>query len=341
MNKLLAEWAPQWGVMLTWPHAGTDWSDMLTDIEAVYLDLASAIAARENLLLVVQDGAHRKHVASLLAARKLPASRIHYVTAASNDTWARDHGPLTVADRSGALTLMNFVFNGWGNKWPADQDNAINDSIAGAFNVGMHSRDFVLEGGAVETDGLGTLLTTKRCLLAETRNPDLDQAGIEQVLAQELGLDRVLWLEHGHLEGDDTDAHIDTLARFASPDHIVFQGCEDPSDSHYQALADMASELAAFRQRNGDAYRLSALPLPKPQHDPDTGRRLPASYANFLIINGAVLLPGYADDNDQRARDIMQAAFPDHDIVMIDCRAVIRGFGSLHCLTMQLPAGLR
>jgi agmatine/peptidylarginine deiminase len=343
MAGMLPEWAEQWGVMLTWPHDDSDWALLLDDIEAVYLQIAEAVLEYENLLIVARDADHQEHIMNRLAT--LPQAseahgRIIFALAPSNDTWARDHGPIAVDSFEG-LELRDFQFNGWGGKWAAEQDNLINACLdgQGIWAAPLVAINRVLEGGGLETDGEGTLLTTRQCLLSPGRNPDLDEAGTETLLRDALEVDRILWLGHGHLEGDDTDSHIDTLARFADPETIVYQGCDDPSDPHYEDLQAMARELAALRRRDGEAYRLFALPWPGAQHDPDSGQRLPASYANFLIINGAVLLPLYNDPVDEAALDVIGEAFPDHDLIGIDCRTVIRGFGSLHCLTMQLPLG--
>lgn len=337
---LLPEWAPQWGVMLTWPHENTDWNDWLDDIERVYGELVREISAREQVLIVAQSADHERHIREVISQYQGNIDRVKFAQAASNDTWARDHGPLTVRDEDG-LTLKNFVFNGWGNKWVADLDNAINQTLsrAGTFAVPMDDVHFVLEGGGVEVNGAGTLLTTRQCLLSPERNPRYNEAEIEAKLKKHLGLQRIQWLDHGHLEGDDTDSHIDTLARFANRDSIVYQACDDVSDPHYEDLAAMRAELEALRTVLDKPYTLHALPWPKAQHDPVTGQRLPASYANFLIINGAVLAPAYADPADAKAEAVLAEAFPDREIVMIDCRPVIRGFGSLHCITMQLPIG--
>lgn len=338
MGILLPEWSPQWGVMLTWPHAATSWAGWLPDVERVYGEMAREITARENLLVVAQGTAHEEHIRECIEEYRGDVSKVRFARAPCDDTWARDHGPLTVG-AGGRLTLKDFTFNGWGNKWASENDNRISREIADAFKVTLESVDFVLEGGALESDGIDTLLTTSQCLLSPERNPQYDRSGIENVLRRELGFKRVLWLEHGHLEGDDTDSHIDTLARFASPSRIVYQACDDETDAHYADLKAMENELKALRQVNGELYELSALPWPGAQHDPVTQRRLPASYANYLIINDAVLAPSYADPADDRARAVLAAAHPGREIVMIDCRPIIRGFGSLHCLTMQLPEG--
>jgi len=336
-RRMLPEWADQWGVMLTWPHADTDWADWLADVERTYFTIAREITRREELLVVAQDEAHAAHIRAGIAANGGDTARVHFRFAPANDTWARDHGPITV-EREGELELLDFVFNGWGNKWAADKDNRINRTIRDFFAAPMTHIDLVMEGGALETDGEGTLMTTRRCLLSPERNPHLDEKAIEAELKHWLGAERVLWLDHGAMEGDDTDSHIDTLARFASPDAIVYQACDDREDSHFEELAAMRAELEAFRQADGRPYTLHALPWPQARHDPVTGQRLPATYANFLIINGAVLAPAYDDAADEKAREVLAAAFPGHDIIMIDCLPVIRGFGSLHCITMQIPA---
>ena len=341
-RRMLPEWTEQWGVMLTWPHVATDWSGWMSDIERTYGEIAREVTRRENLLVVAQNKTHAEHVRKTIAAAGGDIARVHFRYAVANDTWARDHGPITTSTSNGKLELLDFIFNGWGNKWPAKDDDAINRKLeeAETFVAPMTHVDLVMEGGALETDGLGTLLTTRHCLLSPERNPELDEAAVENALQEWLGADRVLWLDHGHLEGDDTDSHIDTLARFADAKTIVYQSCDDPSDTHYADLAAMCAELESFTTPDGKPYTLLALPWPKAQHDPVTGQRLPATYANFLVINGAVLAPAYGDPADETAKAVLAKAFPDRDIVMIDCRPVIRGFGSLHCITMQLPIGV-
>jgi len=340
-DGMIPEWAPQDGVMVTWPHDQTDWRDDLPRVDACFADIAREVTAREILLAVCRDAAHAAHVRALVVAAGGDPGRLACAVAPSNDTWARDHGPITVR-RGGELRLLDFRFNGWGDKYPADLDDRITRTIhaSGAFgDVPLDSIDLVLEGGSLDVDGRGTLLTTASCLLARTRNPGLDRAAIEAALRVHLGIERVLWLEHGALEGDDTDGHVDTLARFCDGRTIVYQGCDDPADAHFAVLRAMAAELADLRDAAGNPYRLVALPWPRPAHDPVTGRRLPASYANFLIVNGAVLVPAYDDPADEETTRVLAGCFPDREIVSIDCRPLIRGFGSLHCVTMQLPAG--
>lgn len=337
---MLPEWIEQWGVMLTWPHAGTDWAGWLAETEAVYAAIAREVTRRENLLVVAQDPDHAGHIRGVVGAAGGDATRLRFGYAPCQDTWARDHGPIAV-QRDGRPELLDFIFNGWGNKWPAEQDDAITGRLAaaGVFAAPVTRVPLVMEGGALETDGAGSLLTTRRCLLSPERNPELDEAGVEAMLQEWLGAERVLWLDHGHLEGDDTDSHIDTLARFAGAGTIVYQACDDETDSHFAELAAMRGELEALRRADGTPYTLHALPWPRAQHDPVTDQRLPATYANFLVINGAVLMPAYADPADTQAREVLARAFPEREVIMIDCRPIIRGFGSLHCITMQLPAG--
>ena len=338
---LPAEWAPQDAVMLTWPHAGTDWAKQLPETETVFLDLARAISRFESLLITCRDAAHRQAVRDKLEQAGVPASRCRLCCHASDDTWARDHGPLTVY-REGRPQLLDFTFNGWGGKYPAERDNALTRALhaQGAFgDTPLVSLPFVLEGGSIDSDGAGTLLTTRACLLAPSRNPGHDQAAIERVLAQQLGARRVFWLRHGWLRGDDTDSHIDMLARFCDPVTIAFSHCEDEGDEHFAPLQALREELAALRTAGGGGYRLVPLPIPAPIHDRE-GRRLPASYANFLIINGAVLVPQYDDPADHTALSRLREVFPGREIIGIDCRPLIQQYGSLHCLTMQLPRGV-
>lgn len=336
------EWSPQSGVMITWPHAHSDWRDVLQEVEPVYMQLARHIARREKLLINCWDSDHAKHVKNLLhkADVNLQQAIIHIVH--TNDTWTRDYGPITVLEQ-GKPRLLDFVFNGWGNKFSAPLDNRVTRHIhkAGVFgDAPLTSIDLVLEGGSIEIDGHGSLLTTENCLLAPTRNPTLKRAQIEEQLRAWLGVERILWLSHGHLVGDDTDSHIDTLARFCDPHTIAYVACDDPNDEHYVELQQMEAELRAFRDYQGKPYRLVSLPWPAAKYDAEDGRRLVASYANFLIINGAVLVPAYDDPVDADVVRRLQTCFPDHEIIGVPCLPLIRQNGSLHCITMQLLAGV-
>ena len=311
---------------------------MLEEVTDCYVRMAYEIASREPLLIVTPE---RTKVETLLK-EKLPAqafAQIRWADCPTDDTWARDHGFITLIDETGPL-LLDFCFNGWGKKFSADQDNRINRSLMkqGVLNGTYTDHlDFVLEGGSIESDGHGTLLTTSECLLSANRNDRLNRADIEERLKSFLHVERVLWLDHGYLSGDDTDSHIDTLARFCPDQTIAYVKCEDRTDEHYEALARMEEQLRTFRTLQDEPYRLVALPMPEAIFDED-GQRLPATYANFLVVNGAVLMPTYHQPVlDEQARKALQKAFPQHEVVGIDCRPLIRQHGSLHCCTMQFP----
>ena len=340
-NYLPPEWAPQSGVMLTWPHAHGDWAMRLKQVEPVFTEIARQVALREKVLISCYDRAHREHVGKLLAGAGVDLGRAILRTVPSNDTWARDHGPLTVVC-SGETMLLDFGFNGWGGKYGYELDNQISRRLYAADAFGhapMQTVNMVLEGGSIEVDGSGTLLTTARCLLAPTRNPKLSKEQIEERLAAALGINRILWLQHGYLAGDDTDSHIDTLARYCDSRTIAYVRCDDATDEHYAELKAMEDELKSFRAADGQPYRLVPLPWPHTKLDED-GNRLPATYANFLIINGAVLVPTYQDPADSEALARMKECFPDREVVALDCLPLIYQFGSLHCVTMQLPEGV-
>lgn len=340
-NYLPPEWAPQSGVMLTWPHAFGDWSRRLRQVEPVFTEIARQVALREKVLISCYDRAHREHVGELLQAAGVDMGKVILRTVPSNDTWARDHGPITVVCH-GETLLLDFGFNGWGGKYGYELDNQISRKLYLADSFGdapMQSVDMVLEGGSIEVDGSGTLLTTARCLLAPTRNPKMAREQIEKQLKASLGITRILWLQHGYLAGDDTDSHIDTLARYCDSHTIAYVSCDDPADEHYSELKAMEEELKTLRAADGQPYRLVPLPWPRAKYDED-GNRLPATYANFLIINGAVLAPIYEDPADETALARLRECFPDREVVPVNCLPLIYQFGSLHCVTMQLPEGV-
>lgn len=336
-----AEWHPQSGVQLTWPHSGTDWAYMLPEVTECYVRMAYEIASHELLLIVTPE---REKVEALLASR-LPSQLLDHIRWAecpTNDTWARDHGFITLLDEN-SPHLLDFCFNGWGMKFAADKDNQINRKLCEQRLMnGLYTNclDFVFEGGSIESDGMGTLMTTSECLLSPNRNDALNRQEIETRLLTTLHADRVLWLDHGYLAGDDTDSHIDTLARFCPDNTIVYVECTDTADEHYDALLRMEDQLRTFRTMDGKPYRLLPLPLPDAVYD-ENGERLPATYANFLIINDAVLMPTYNQPiKDVQALRTLQKAFPRHAVSGIDCRALIRQHGSLHCCTMQYPVAV-
>ncbi|WP_125717561.1 agmatine deiminase family protein [Pseudoalteromonas rubra] len=338
---LLPEWAPQDAVMLTWPHQDTDWADILPQVEPVYIALCQHISQVEKVVIVAHNSELRVHITEALIAADVDMTQIVFVDAPCNDTWARDHGPLTTRDASGKLSVKDFTFNGWGNKFAAELDNQINAQLqAQVSNPANHYEriELVLEGGGIEIDEAGTLLTTSECLLNPNRNPHLSKTELEQELSNTLGAKQFLWVDHGFLAGDDTDSHIDTLVRFAPNDTLVYVSCDDPQDEHYAALSAMETQLKSFRTPQGQPYNLVALPWPKAVFN-DEGDRLPATYANYLIINDTVLMPLYGDDKDAQALTQLQSAHPERTVIGIDCLPIIHQFGSLHCITMQLPAG--
>ncbi|MDZ4860278.1 MAG: agmatine deiminase family protein [Candidatus Hydrogenedentes bacterium] len=339
ITRFPAEWEPQSAVQLTWPHEDTDWKQSLADVESCFDVITAAISRYEPILIACADPAY---VVDRVTRAGADPDRIRAYRVATNDTWARDHGPITVL-RDGQPVLLDFAFNGWGGKFPAEHDDAITLSLFSqkAFGeIGMETLPVVLEGGSIETDGEGTILTTTSCLLNPNRNGSTTEAEAEFVLRENLGAHRVLWLHHGNLIGDDTDGHIDTLARFCDPTTIAYVTCTDKRDKHYHSLKEMEEELRELRMADGEPYRLVPLPWPRACYDPEK-KRLPATYANFLIINGAVLVPTYGDKADAKALAAVGSCFPDREIVGIDCRAVIAQGGSLHCLTMQIPAGVQ
>jgi agmatine/peptidylarginine deiminase len=333
-----AEWEPQAAVLIAWPNAGTDWAERLAEVEETYIALVAAIVRFQRVVICVADDDVETYAEMRLRSNRIDMERVRFVTVPYDDTWLRDSGPITLRDGD-RFRLLDFRFTGWGGKFDASDDDQLIQRLCANGLFGDATRneiDFALEGGAIETDGAGTLLTTWRCLHA--RHPEASREALTAKLAGCLAQERVLWLDHGALEGDDTDAHIDTLARFAARDAIVFQGCDDPSDSHYADLQAMADEIAALRTKDGQPYRLFPLPWAQPILDGE--RRLAASYANFLIVNGAVLMPAYGDEADDAAAAVLAEAFPDREVVQVPCHPLIWQNGSLHCITMQLPEGL-
>ena len=338
--RLPAEWEQQSGIMLTWPHENTDWQSNLVEVEAVYLDLTEKICRFEPVLIVCNDDVHQSRIANLLADANIPADAFQLVNAPSNDSWARDHGPVTVLV-NGQPEILDFTFNGWGNKFASDKDNNITTRLREAGVLGeipCKKIDFVLEGGSIESDGNGTLLTTTSCLLSDQRNPGLDKKQIESKLKEYLGATRILWLEHGHLLGDDTDGHIDTLARFINENTIMYVTTDNKTNPNYASLKSMQDEILQLKQSSGDMYNL--VPLPSPVICNENGLHLPASYANFLIINRAVLVPVYDVEPDNNVLDIFADCFVDRKIIPVNCRPLINQFGSLHCITMHFPEGV-
>ncbi len=331
-----AEWYPQSAIQITWPHINTDWAYILDEAVECYVSLSKQILKHTNLLIICPDNEDvKKHFTS-----KEHLSLI-ILEMDSNDTWSRDHGAISVFLNDKPV-IYDFGFNAWGLKFAANLDNQITTKLfeKSIFQktVTYHNHlNFILEGGAIESDGEGTLLTTSKCLLAPNRNQPLTKGEIEKYLKGVFGLKQVLWLDSGYLAGDDTDNHIDTLARFCNKKTIAYVKCEDENDEHFHELKNMEEELQAFRTTEGEPYSLIPLPMAIPIYEEEY--RLPATYANFLIIDSVVLMPTYSSLIDSVAKEQLQIAFPEKEIIGVDCRTLIKQHGSLHCITMQYPKG--
>lgn len=330
--------------MLTWPHQATDWAPYLKEITETYVKMADAITRYEQLVIATP---HPIQVGAMLSGRLTPEqmTRVYICFCKTNDTWARDHGPITLRSDDGKLTMLDFRFNGWGEKFEAALDNNVTRTLHedGAFDTETKGTprladndDFVLEGGAIESDGKGTIMTTECCLMAPNRNQPMDKEEIEEELRFRLKAKRIIWLKHGSLIGDDTDGHIDTIVRLAPNDTLLYNKCTDENDEQYADFVALEEELKELRTLDGKPYKL--IPLPQPDAIYDEGERLPATYANFLIINGAVLVPTYnQEEKDKEACEAIKKSFPDREIIAIDSRTIVRQHGSIHCCTMQVP----
>jgi len=339
--NLPGEWEKQSGVLITWPHKQSDWIESLSEIEAFYINLSKAICQYEKLVIITYDYQLKDHIQSLFEIHKVNLDNTIFHIAKTNDTWTRDYGPICLTQDSKSH-LLDFKFNGWGEKYSSSLDNNITSDLLLKQTLQTYESkqiDFVLEGGSIESDGNGTLLTTSSCLLSNNRNPIYTQKDIDTFLQTTLGVKQVLWLNEGYLSGDDTDSHIDVLARFADSNTILYIKCENKNDEHYASSKAMESQLKTFCNYEGKPYQLIALPFPEAKYD-EENRRLAASYANFLIINSAVLMPTYNDPNDEIAIQILQNTFKDREVIGIPSIAAIKQNGSLHCLTMHLPVGI-
>jgi agmatine/peptidylarginine deiminase len=331
MRHFPAEFEKQSFIQVIFPHAGSDWADYLEEAEKNFIDIITAIADFQSCLVVCDDKAY-------VQAKFQANENIHFVQVRTNDTWARDCSALSVYD-DGEARLLDFTFTGWGGKFDARLDNAMSRELAALYDAPMQSIDLILEGGAVESNAKGTLLTTSECVFNPNRNPHLTREQSIALFKEHFGVSKVLCLENGYLAGDDTDSHVDTLARFADENTIVYLKCEDEKDEHYSALKAMEEELKSFTDQDGKPFNLVSLPFTKAIYDAD--ERLPATYANFLILNEAVLLPVYNDPSDEKAAEVLAGVFPTRRIVPVDCSTLIRQHGSLHCVTMQFPEKVR
>lgn len=343
-RRLPAEWEAQQAVVVSMPDESMDWSYMLPQIHDCYKGMVEAmVAAGCNVVVLAQSVSKALEVLGAIDQRN-----IRYVELPLNDTWVRDYGPLTVTElsrRSGKLRLaaLDCGFNGWGLKFASDKDNLATLRMHEAdklFSLKYHNcRGYEIEGGSIESDGKGTILTTTRCLCSPNRNGGLDKKAVAEHLQALFGAEHILWLDHGALEGDDTDSHIDTLARLCPEDTILYTGCQDTDDIHYVELAAMKEQLLRFRTASGEQFNLIELPLPDAVYDEDDGHRLPATYCNYLVTDRAVFVPSYNQPRkDELARKLVKVAYPDREVRSVDCSALIRQHGSLHCATMQIPS---
>lgn len=337
--RFLAEWEECSSVLLALPAKHTDWNYILDEARRQYRLIVETFAANGVHCIVLTDNI--AEAATMLSG--IPLGMVQLVETEYNDTWTRDYGPLSVM-RAGRRRALDFGFNGWGLKFASDRDNLVNLSLAGNLMINpdayRNERDFVLEGGSVDTDGKGTVLTTTSCLCSPNRNGGKGKEELNRILAERLGAKHVLWLDYGALAGDDTDSHIDTLCRLAPGNIILFTGCRNVDDPHFEELLKMRAQLTLFRNMEGEPYNLLELPLPDPIYD-ENGERLPASYANYLVTPEKIFMPTYRQPaNDSLACNTVKVAFPDHEVIGIECLALIKQHGSLHCATMQLPAGI-
>ncbi len=335
MRVIPAEWEKQQCVLMSFPHEETDWHnpDNTKDLEASlspFIRIAQAIAYGQAVYIICKD---KKKIASIFCSTQ----NLTFIEIPTNDTWIRDYGYLSIRE-DGEKKLLDFTFDGWGGKFEASLDNSVNSALLKKGYMGttpLESIDFVLEGGSIESDGEGTILTTTACLCNPNRNAGLSKLEVEEKLKETLGAHRVLWLDYGYLAGDDTDSHVDTLARFVNKDTIVYVKCKDKEDEHYEALQKMEVQLKSFTTKEGKPYILIPLPMCNAKYDKDTNR-LPATYANFLITNDALIYPTYDDKNDKKVGELFKKLFSDREIIPINCLKLIEQGGSLHCSTMQV-----
>ena len=326
-----AEWEKQQCVLMSFPHEDTDWAEGgLNEALSVFIRIAQAIAYKEAVYIICKD---KSKIASMFCSTR----NMTFIEIPTNDTWIRDYGYISVKE-DGEKKLLDFTFDGWGGKFEASLDNSVNTILHQKGYMGttpLEQIDFVLEGGSLESDGEGTLLTTTKCLCNPNRNGGLSKKELEEKLQIYLGAERILWLDHGYLSGDDTDAHIDTLARFVNKETIAYVKCDNTKDEHYETLQNMETQLQNFRTKEGKPYTLIPLPMTDAIYN-DKQERLPATYANFLICNDALIYPSYGDKNDTIVHEIFKELFPNKEIIPIHCLKLIEQGGSLHCSTMQV-----
>lgn len=335
------EWSRHAATMLTWPHNRQTWpGDRLSKVEQVYLELIKSIVPREPILLFVNDKSIKERVVNYFDQQNIDTADIEVVTQPVNDVWVRDCGPITVKhQRKETYAIVNWVYNAWGEKYPPwRDDNQLPEFIANKYGLPSFEPGIVLEGGAIDTNGTGVFLTTESVLLNKNRNPDLTKKKVEEYLSIYLGAEKVIWLKNG-LTGDDTDGHIDGLARFVNANTIVTAICENKNDLNYDALKENYKLLKSATDENGKRFTIIPIPLPETKIEGETvdgSEHVPASYINFYILNDAVLLPLYDDRYDRSVVEIFSELFPKRRIIGIPCSDLVWGQGSIHCITQQL-----
>ena len=338
--RMPAEWEPHEATWLTWPRReGISFPDAFDKIPALWAELAKLLAEHEFVHINVFDEAHEVEVRAALKQAGAPLGKsVHLHPFPAYEPWCRDHGPIFVRNEEG-LAVVDWQYNAWGGKYPpCDLDDAVPQHVAKLLKLPLFSPPMILEGGSIEVNGAGTLLTTEACLLNPNRNPSLSRGEIEQNLRDYLGVEQILWLGDG-IVGDDTDGHIDDLTRFTDTTTLVTIVEEDPVDENYALLQENRCRLAAMRTPEGEPWRIVELPTPGVIER--EGQRLPASYANFYIANGVVVMPGFDHPNDARAQAILQDLFPTRRVVVWPSLDLIWGLGALHCITQQQPVGAR
>ena len=334
-----AEWEPHEGTWLSWPHKEASWPGAFEPVPAVFAQIVKNLTDSEFVRINVADEEFAERVRKVLREAEVNLQRVMFHFNPTNDAWCRDHGPIYVTRKINGKherAINDWGFNAWGGKYlPADLDDVIPTRIAHEFNEKLFTPDIVMEGGSIDVNGKGTLLTTEACLLNPNRNPHLNQAQIEQYLRDYLGVTNILWLGDG-IVGDDTDGHVDDLTRFTSHDTIVTVLEDAPADENYHLLKENYERLLKMKDQDGNPFRVVTMPMPGERYMED--QRLPMSYANFYIANQAVLLPTYRHKNDAKAAEILQKLFPTREVIRIDCHDLIWGLGSIHCVTQQQPA---
>jgi len=328
MRRLIAEFEEQSFTQIIFPHAKSDWAEYLEEAQNTFINIINAIIKYQKCLVVCDD-------IESIKKRFSPNANLYFTEYETNDTWARDCSALCVQDGSD-IKLLDFTFTGWGGKFEASKDNAMTQSLKECYDKEVVKADLILEGGGVESNGVDTILTTSECMLNKNRNVALSKEQMTQKLQELFGMSKILYLNHGYLAGDDTDSHIDTLARFVDEKTIMYVKCEDKSDEHFKELKLMEDELKAYAREYN--FKLIALPMSDACYF--EGERLPATYANFLFVNRAVLVPIYGVKQDAEALEIFKKTFPTKEIVGVDCFTLIKQHGSLHCVTMNFASGV-